>query len=476
MVSSGPVPTIARAAELAPSEVALLLGALKSRDPTTARSAVRQAGATGDPRFIAPLIELLRADDLDLVEGLRRDELVASLEALSGESQGDAWSAWVSWYAAHEHEPPPGFTGWKGQLLSRIDPAFGPLLATGMPSAIRVEEIVWGGVRYEGIPALADPTMIDAGAASYLRPGEPVFGIVVDGDARAYPLRILDWHEMANDTIGGVPIALAYCTLCGSGIAYDRRAPDGTVYDFGSSGLLMRSNKLMVDRQTRTLWDQLSGRPVLGPLVDGPAVRLRALPSVVTTWSDWRRRHPETKVLSLQTGHRRPYEPGAAYADYFASGDTMFPVQPTPLMPPKTRVFGLEADDDVRAYTIRDLTRERLVQDRLGDRSVVIVAPRPPIRVDGRSARTRLRLRYEAGAEVRAYAVKGVRFERVVREPDADYLVDAAGLRWRVEEAGLSGPDGQRFERMVGVQAYWFAWKLHHPSTSVYVSSRVARP
>ena len=456
------------AAELSDADARSLLEDLKSRDPETARAAVIRAGEAGDPRFIAPLIELLRAESLNLVEGLRPAELVAALEALSGQQPGDSWPAWVSWYAGTGLVPPPGFTGWKGQLLSRIDPAFGALLATGMPSTIRVEEIVWGGVRFEGIPALDDPRMTSPEAASYLRPDEPVFGIVVDGDTRAYPLRILDWHEMANDTIGGVPVALAYCTLCGSGIAYDRRAPGGRVFDFGSSGFLMRSNKLMVDRQTRTLWDQLTGRPVLGPLVEGPEIRLRVLPSVVTTWSEWRRRHPETKVLSRETGHRRPYEPGAAYAHYFASPDTMFPVKPTPRMPPKTRVFGLELGDAVRAYTIRDLTRANLVQDRVGDREVVLIAPREPIRVDGRSARTRERFRYEAGAEVRAYAASGERFERVARKSAHDVVIDESGGRWRVEEGALVGPEGQRLERIAGVQAYWFAWKLHHPTTTVF--------
>lgn len=457
-----------RAAELSDTEARLLLEALKSREPETAQSAVTRVSEIGDRRFIAPLIELLRADALNLVDGIRPADVGAALELLSGQTWGQSWPAWVSWYAGTDLVPPPGFTGWKGQLFSRIDPVFGRVMATGIPSTIRVEEIVWGGVGFEGIPALDDPDMITANEATYLRPGEPVFGIVVEGDARAYPLRILDWHEMANSTVGGVPVALAYCTLCGSGIAYDRRAPGGRVFDFGSSGLLMRSNKLMVDRQTRTLWDQLTGRPVLGPLVDGPATGLKVLPSVVTTWSEWRRRHPDTQVLSRDTGHRRTYEPGAPYADYFASPETMFPVRPTPGMPPKTRIFGLVSGDAVRAYTIRDLTRANLVQDRVGSLGVVLVAPREPVRVDGRSESTRLRLRYEAGAEVRAYVTNGVRFERVERRAKHDILIDATNASWRVDESSLVGPGGQRFERIAGVQAYWFAWKLHHPGTEVY--------
>src|SRR6185369_7988742 len=130
---------------------------------------------------------------------------------------------------------------------------------------------------------------------------ERVFGVSVKGEARAYPLRILDWHEMVNDVVGGEPVTLSYCTLCGSGVLYATRGADGSARTFGTSGLLYRSNKLMVDRQTRTLWSNLTGEAVLGPLAAGPGgpARLALLPVVVTTWQEWRARHPATTVLAL---------------------------------------------------------------------------------------------------------------------------------------------------------------------------------
>lgn len=456
----------AGAAPLPESEARATLVSLKSGDPDAVRRATRRVREAHDTRFVAPLIELLRAEEIGIASGVSRGHLIEALQTLSGQRFGDAWPAWVSWYAETELKPPPGFTGWKGQLLSRIDEAFGPLLPTGAPHRIRVEEIVWGGVSFEGIPALDDPKVVPASAATTLRPDEPVFGIAIGNEARAYPLRILDWHEMANDQLGGVPFALAYCTLCGAGIAYDRRAPDGTVYDFGSSGLLLRSNKLMVDRQTRSLWDQYTGRPVLGPLVDAPDFRLRPLPSVVTTWQAWRTRHPHTDVLSLETGHRRRYEPGAPYADYFASRDTMFPVPLTPRLAPKARIFGLELGGEKRAYPIDPLTRKRVVADRLGDQTVVILATRPSIPVEGRSVRSGRTRRYEVGAPVRAYLSSGRRF---ARSPSADGgLVDERGDAWSITEEALVGPDGQRLDRVPGVQSYWFAWALHHPDTSLF--------
>jgi hypothetical protein len=128
-------------------------------------------------------------------------------------------------------------------------------------------------------------------------PDDPVIGVAINGDVRAYPRRIIDWHEMVNDVVGGVPVSLAYCTLCGSAVLYDGRL-EGRTLRFGTSGLLYRSNKLMYDRETRTLWEQYSGEPVWGPLV-GSGLRLEVLPAVHTRWSEWSCTRPQ-HVLDAQ--------------------------------------------------------------------------------------------------------------------------------------------------------------------------------
>jgi len=247
---------------------------------------------------------------------------------------------------------------------------------------------------------------------------------------------------------------------------YDTRLPGRGPLDFGSSGLLMRSNKLMVDRQTRTLWNQFTGRPVLGPLADED-IRLDVLPSVVTRWQDWLARHPETTVLSLDTGYERPYTPGAAYAGYFASPDTMFPVRRTRgELPEKARIFGLERDGVARAYPLDTLLAHRVVNDRFLDEPIVLVVGGPRLIVEGHSVRSGP-ARYDAGAEVRAYR-RGSHEFRGGEAPDR--LTDEAGLDWRVEEEALAGPDAQRLERVPGVLAYWFGWQSYHPRTQLYPS------
>jgi hypothetical protein len=215
--------------------------------------------------------------------------------------------------------------------------------------------------------------MIAGTAAGYLNENEPVFGVSINGDNRAYPLRILDWHEMANDVVGGKPVALAYCTLCGSGILYAATS-NGNTFVFGSSGFLFRSNKLMYDRETKTLWNQLTGEPVIGKLANS-GIRLDILPVVLTSWGEWRKEHPDTKVLDVKTGFNRPYGLGDSYGRYFASSETMFPVwQQSKRLPKKARVFAVQSEGRAKAYPLDTLNREGgVVNDTLGTTPVVVI-------------------------------------------------------------------------------------------------------
>jgi hypothetical protein len=193
-----------------------------------------------------------------------------------------------------------------------------------VPATIRLDEIEWGGVPPDGILPLVYPAHLDAGDAGYLKDDHIVFEIAINGEARAYPKRILAWHEMALDRIGGGELTIVYCTLCGTVIPYES-VVDGEHISFGTSGLLYRSNKLMFDEATKSLWNTFEGRPVVGPLV-GSGRTLRHRSVVTTTWGEWRRMHPDTLVLSRDTGHQRDSSEGAAYRDYFATDRLMFEV------------------------------------------------------------------------------------------------------------------------------------------------------
>ncbi len=451
-------------APLSESQARALMEDLGSVNPETAAQALDVIVEQNDERFVPVLIELMRATEVGIAFGSGYQETVAALEQLSGQAFGANWPAWVEWYGGTDLAPPAGFSDWKGRLLGRIDPGFAEFLREDVPSRLRMEEVVWGGVTVDGIPALDQPEVIPADDADYLEPGEPVFGISLNGEARAYPLRIMDWHEMVNDVVGGVPVSLAYCTLCGAGVAYDGRGPDGVVFTFGSSGLLYRSNKLMYDRQTRSLWNQLSGEPVHGELA-GQELRLELLPVVLTSWEDWRSQHPDTLVLNLGTGYERVYFPGAAYGDYFSSEATMFPVwQRSAALDDKARIYALQIDGIPKAYPIERLVEERVVNDELAGQTVVLIAASESIVVDGISLRTGA-VRYDSGAEVRAYERGGHQFSP--GETEATVL-DENGRIWDITEEALLGPEGEQLERLPGHLAYWFGWFAFYPQTEVY--------
>lgn len=449
------------------AEIMALLLEMRPDAAALAR-ALEEIRAARDVRFIAPLIELVRARNTRTA--YLEPAHVALLQDLSRQEFGRDWDRWATWYGRTTLEAPPGFVAWKGALLARIDPRFAEFLHGEAALAVRPELVVWGTIPVDGITPLDHPPAIPAADAAYLDPREPVVGVVVNGEARAYPVRIMDAHEMANDTVGGVPLVLAHCTLCASSIVYERRAPDGAVYSFSTSGLLYESNKLMYDRETDTLWSQFTGRPLLGPLVEAAAGTsgswLRVIPSVIATWESWRTAHPETTVLALETGAGSGYTLGYPYILYFTNGDLQYPVsRRSTEMLAKVRVFGVVAGDAVTVYGPRTLSRTPVINDRAGAVEVVVIANGPSIEVSAREPIAG-ELTYLAGREVRAYErPAGVNFRSLA---DASTVIDHRGRPWTVTETALVGPEDERAPRIAGHMAYWFAWYANYGSVRVY--------
>ncbi len=383
-----------------------------------------------------------------------RQEILDLLTVLTGEKTRDYYE-WVEWVGSQsEIAPAPGYLEWKMSLLSRIDPQYRTVFYAGAPSRIRLEEIIWGGVPLAGIPALDDPPVVAGADAGYLRKKEAVFGLVLNGEARAYPLRILSWHELLNDSLGGEPITLSFCTLCGSGIFYRTRTPSGGTYRFDTSGLLYRSNKLMVDRQSRTLWSNLTGEPVFGRLAqisDG----LEPVPGTLTTWRQWLRDNPRTTVLDLQRieALMRPrftfdYRPGAA--DRSRRG-VAFPVWlKSDALERDRQVFVLRLQDGAKAYPIDRLLEVGVVNDQIGSESVVLIGDRT------------------SGA-VRAYRRGSLEFVA----GEAGLLEDEEGRQWATEETGLKCLEPDAFadvlERVPGHVALWFGWYGFFPETEIWL-------
>jgi len=292
----------------------------------------------------------------------------------------------------------------------------------------------------DGIPALTNPKLLTRDEATYMLADDLVFGVNINGDARAYPLRILDWHEMFNDIIGGVPVSLAYCTLCGSGILYETKV-EGFPHHLtlGSSGFLYRSNKLMYDTYTHSLWNQFTGKPVAGTLANS-GIELKVRPVVITTWEKWQEENPTTKVISVETGYQRDYGSGVAYANYWASDDLMFPVQvDTSIHKAKDYVFSLREGDVKKAWPIKFFKGGKVINDSAGSQKLVLVGD-------------------EASRTVRAYNSNGIEFSKT----DDVTKISGNDQIWKVTENALVAENGKKLNRLAGHIGFWFAWENYY--------------
>ncbi len=423
-------------------------------DPSPDLAAIDEAGELGHVGLVMPLVD---------TASLTLDRKTAfhvgrALKSLTGEDYGgDTRSVgeWYRWLGAHpEIEPPPDYDRWKGTLYAQFDLSLENFIYRDVPSRVHLWAIQWGGLGPFDMPALDEPKYVDAAGkrAAYLDGDEPVVGVSINGQARAYPLRILDHHEIVNDTVGGVPISLSTSPINGTVTLYETNA-DGRPHTFGTSGYLYQGDKLLYDRATRSLWHSITGEPVVGRLALS-GINLNRLPSTVTAWSAWKEKHPDTSVLSIETGFVRSYgnplDRKTFYGAYRASPNLMFPVfKIDERLPDKAPVFGLQHGADARAWQAYDLWTARILNDALGGRPVVIT-------VDA------------ASGAVRAYERGPHSFQS---GSTSSSLVDEGGGAWTAGESHLvsAADPGKKLERLSGVHAYWSAWYAFHPETTLYV-------
>ena len=422
-----------------------LVRQLMAPEPGPRQKAAKKLSRMGDARLLPGLV-----DALFFTPRENRAEVVEVLRALSGHrAGGDRYQEWVEVVGArNDIDPLDGYLPFKASLFERIDPRYRDILGGAGIARIRPEEIVWGGVRVEGIPALEYPAKLSATEARHLDDRDLVLGMGSGGAFHAYPVKVLSWHEMVNDEVGGEPITLSYCTLCGSAVLYATRRPDGSALTFGTSGLLYRANKLMIDRATGSLWSNLGGEAVLGPAA-AAGERLEPLPVVVARWGAWRLEHPTTTVMAIDPAigrrHGYLYEEGAA--DREREG-VSFPVwQRDERLPPKAEVLALRVGGRPKAYELQAVRRQVVVNDVLGGVAVVIVA--------------------DSDGAVRAYQ-RGTR--ELARAAEPGLLIDQSGEEWRVDEDALHplAGDHSPLERLPSHLAFWFGWYGFYPDTELW--------
>jgi hypothetical protein len=329
---------------------------------------------------------------------------------------------------------------------------------------VPLDEIIAGGPPPDGIPAIDRPAFVPPERATWLTPQEPVLALEVNGDARAYPLQILMWHEIVNDTVGNTPVVLTYCPLCNSGIAYERMV-GGVRLDFGTSGKVYKSDLVMYDRQSHSLWAQMEGRAIVGQRA---GMRLALLPANTIAFADWKAAHPDGKVLSRETGHRRQYgaNPYQSY-DQPELRPFLFNGRPDTRRPPKERVVGVKIGETAKAYPWPLLAARGVLHDTVaGEALVILFQPGTLSALDD--------ARIERSRAVGATAV----FSRLLDGKTLTFEPTPAGFRdcetgtsWTLLGHGVKGAmAGRQLRPVPHVDAFWFAWAAFYPATILHTA------
>ncbi|MBI2012243.1 DUF3179 domain-containing protein [Candidatus Daviesbacteria bacterium] len=281
---------------------------------------------------------------------------------------------------------------------------------------VKKEDLLEGCFGQDCIPSIDSPKFESVQDASWLRDEDIVFAIDYKGTQKAYPQRILNWHEIVNDTIASDPIAVTFCPLCGSALAFERKV-DGVITEFGVSGKLHNSDLVMYDRYEGNLWQQITGEGIVGPAARRDEI-LKQVPIITTTWREWKKEHPNTQVLSRDTGHNRDYDQ-YPYGTYEQDDQLLFGVKglneqtssSNKSLQIKTVVYGVELDGKSKAYPENTFEKRQVIDDKIGG---------VPIRLE----------RKESGE------------------------IEALNL--------------QTNEKIIPIRLFWFAWTSFHPDTELY--------
>jgi hypothetical protein len=325
-------------------------------------------------------------------------------------------------------------------------------------------EIRAGGPPKDGIPPIDTPQFLNvADAHAWLVPQEPVILLQVGDDVRAYPIQVLMWHEIANDTVDGVPVAVTFCPLCNTAIVFDRRVGD-QVLDFGTTGRLRYSNLIMYDRQTESWWQQATGAGIAGQYA---GEQLAFLPATIVAWQEFATTHPSGRVLSRETGFNRDYgrNPYAGYDDvdrppFLYDG----PATPETL-PATARVLTVDLGGEAAAYPYEVLAEIGAVNDTVGGELIVVLwqagtasALDAGTVADGRDVGA-------AGAYSRVVDGRTLTFNR-----SGELITDSeTGSNWDVLGRAVDGPlAGVQLSPVVAINHFWFSWAAFKPETRIY--------
>ncbi|HUU47506.1 MAG TPA: DUF3179 domain-containing protein [Nitrosopumilaceae archaeon] len=322
----------------------------------------------------------------------------------------------------------------------------GVMETNGLKHLIALDKIKSGGPPKDGIPSIDNPKFSEIGDSQFVSDSDIVIGLEINGDSRAYPLFILVWHEIVNDHVGDVPVAVTYCPLCYTNQVF-HRVINGTEVEFGTSGKLYNSNLLMYDRWTESYWSQGLGIAVTGELT---GMKLTTIPFDVITWGDWKKLHPNTLVLTTDTGHLRSYATDP-YGDYYTNPRIIFPVDnDDSRMHPKEIILGFHENEIYKAYKQNDVEIHKIINDNVGDKSLLLVSLFPQ----------------NSRAFDRTLGGNVLEFEFL----DNKIMDIQTKSEWTYDGVAISGElEGNQLARMSTAPGFWFEWVAFHPQTEVWI-------
>lgn len=315
----------------------------------------------------------------------------------------------------------------------------------GVKHLIPLEKIKGGGPPKDGIPSIDNPKFANVSDAAFMSDSDTVIGLSINGESRAYPLFIMVWHEIVNDNVGGIPVAVTYCPLCYTNQVFER-VINGQQVEFGTSGKLYNSNLLMYDRLTDSYWSQALGMAVKGEL---SGYELNLVPFDVITWGDWKKLYPGTLVLTTDTGHIRSYATDP-YGDYYTEPRIIFPVEnQDDRINPKEIILGFNHQDISKAYKQSDVESSIIINDSIGGSPVLLVS---------------------------LFSENSRAFERTIDGVVLDFqyvddkIIDVqTSSEWNYDGLSISGHyDGEQLKRMPMEPGFWFEWVAFHPDTLIY--------
>jgi hypothetical protein len=330
--------------------------------------------------------------------------------------------------------------------------------------SVPYSEILSGGPPKDGIPALKDPKFVSVKVAdAWLKPKEPVILVQVGDDARAYPIQILIWHEIANDTVGGEPLVVTFCPLCNTAIAF-KRTVNGKVLDFGTTGRLRYSNLIMYDRQTETWWQQATGEAIAGELT---GIQLEFYPATIISWNDFKTSYPQGKVLSRETGYPRDYgrNPYIGYDDV-NNPPFLYQGPPTPdQLPPVARVLTIDLNGEAVAYPYETLAKVGVVNDTVGGEAVLVIWQAGTVSpLDSNTT--------ASGRDVGAAAAFSRRLDGQTLSflfLDEKIFDDQTNSEWNILGQAIAGElKGKQLTPVVAINHFWFSWAAFKPKTRIY--------